>query len=326
MNRLLRLMLGIAAGCASASSGAQDPAAGYPARPVTIVNPFAPGGPVDKDTRIYAQKLGDNLGKPFIMDYKPGAGSTIGTAFVAKAPPDGYTLLSVTSSFSVNPALYPNLGFDSVRDIAAVSHMYSRGSMLVANPNFPARTWPEYLAYVKANPGKVNFATSGAGGVHHIGGAWLHSEIKAKVTYVHYKGGGPAMLDVVAGTADVFPPTVFTALQQVKAGKLRVIAIMSADRSPLLPDARTIAEQGLPGFDFSAWGGILTTGGTPMPVIRKLSLELAKIAKAPDVLQMAKDDGTIMVGSTPEAFQKLVADEIVRWKKVVQENNIKLEQ
>lgn len=203
--------------------------------------------------------------------------------------------------------------------------MHSRGSMLVTHPAFPAKNWKEYVAYVKANPGKVNFGTSGAGGIHHMGGAWLHSELNAKVTFIHYKGGGPVLLDVVAGRADAYPPTVPTALSQVKAGKLRVIAIMSTARSPLLPDIPTMSEQGLPGFDFSSWGGVLTTGGTPAPIVSKLSNALAKIAKEPDILKVAEMEGTIMIGSTPEAFQRLITEEVRRWKKVVHENNIKLE-
>ena len=324
--RKISQSLMVIAAAFSCAAIAQESASNYPSRLVTVINPFAPGGAVDKDTRLYIQKLSESFGKPFVMYYKPGAGTTIGTAYVAKAPPDGYTLLSVTSTFSVNPALYTKLTFDTEKDIAAVSHMYSRAAILVAHPSFPAKTWPEYVAYVKANPGKVNFGTAGGGSIYHIGGAWLHSEIGSKVTFVHYKGAGPIMLDIIAGTIDVFPPTVATALPQVKAGKLRVIANMSAARSPLMPDMRTVAEQGLPGFDFTSWGGILTTGGTPAPIINKLSNELARIAKAPDVLQIAATDGTLMIGSTPEAFQKLIATEIVRWKKVVQENNIRLEE
>ena len=311
--------------CVSLRGEAQESVTSFPSRPVTIVIPFVPGGPVERDTRVWAQKLSTDLGKPFVLDFKGGAGSTIGTAFVAKAVADGYTLLSVSSGFSVNPALYRNLSFDTEKDLAPISHMHSRGSMLVTHPAFPAKNWKEYVAYVKANPGKVNFGTSGAGGIHHMGGAWLHSELNAKVTFIHYKGGGPVMLDVVAGRADAFPPTISTGLSQVKAGKLRVIAIMSMARSPVMPDIPTVSEQGLPGFDFSSWGGILTTGGTPAPIISKLSNALAKIAKEPDVLKIAATDGTIMIGSTPEAFQRLITEEVRRWKKVVHENNIQLE-
>ncbi len=324
--RKISQLLLVTAAVFSCVATAQESAGSYPSRLVTVINPFAPGGAVDRDTRLYIQKLSESFGKPFVMDYKSGAGTTIGTGYVAKAAADGYTLLSVTSTFSVNPAIYTKLNFDTERDIAPVSHMYSRAAVLVVHPSFPARNWQEYVAYVKANPGKVNFGTAGGGSIYHIGGAWLHSEIGAKATFVHYKGAGPIMLDIVAGTIDAFPPTVATALPQVKAGKLRVIANMSAARSPLLPDMRTIAEQGLPGFDFTSWGGILTTGGTPAAIINKLSNELAKIAKSPDVLQIAATDGTLMIGSTPEAFQKLIATEIVRWKKVVQENNIRLEE
>ena len=305
---------------------AQESASNYPSRVVTIIIPNAPGGSIDKDVRLYAQKLTESLGKPFVMDFKTGAGGSIGTTYVGKAPADGYTLLGMTSNFSVNPALYAKLPYDPIRDFAPVSQMYTRGSILVVHPNFPANSWSEYLAYVKANPGKVNFGTSGAGGVYHIGGAWLHSEINAKVTFIHYKGAGPLLTDLMAGTVDTFPPSPFMSLGLIKGGKLKPIAMLSAERSSFFPDLRTVAEQSLPGFDFFTWGGIITTGGTPPAIVNKLSGELAKVAKSPDVLKIAASDGTTMVGSTPEAFRNLIASEIVRWKKVVRDNNIKVEE
>ena len=325
---LYRMLCGAAAVAALLPGGAaaQENAAAYPSKVVTIIIPYPAGGPTDGDTRLYAQKLSEGLGKPFVIDYKAGAGSTIGTAYIAKAKPDGYILGSVTSGLSVNPALYSDLSFDTAKDIAGVSLMHRRSTMLLAHPAFPAKNWPEYVAYVKANPGKVNFGTSGAGGIYHMVGAWLHNEIGGKVTYVHYKGAGPAPLDAVAGRVDVMPSTVYNGLPMVKAGKLRIIAVLSNTRSPLLPDVKTVAEQGVTDFDYSGWGGIITTGGTPAPILNKLSGELAKIARMPDMLKRAAIDGTELVGSTPEAFQKLLVTEIARWKKVAVENSIKLEE
>ncbi len=315
----------VAALLAGGAAG-QESASAYPSKVVTIIIPYPAGGPTDGDTRLYAQKLTDSLGKPFVIDYKPGAGSTLGTAFIAKSKPDGYVLGSVTSGLSVNPALYANLPFDTLKDIAPVSLMHRRPTMLLVHPSFPARTWPEYVAYVKANPGKVNFGTSGAGGIYHIIGAWLHDELGGKVTFVHYKGAGPAQLDTVAGRVDAMPSTVYNGLPMVKSGKLRVIAILSNTRSTLLPDVRTVAEQGLTAMDYSGWGGIITTGGTPVFIVNKLSAELAKIARTPDMLKRAAIDDTELVGSTPEAFHKLLATEIERWKKVAKDNNIKLDE
>ncbi len=305
---------------------AQENPSAYPSRPVTMVIPYTPAGPVDVDTRVYSQRLSDAMGKPFVLDYKPGAGSTIGTAYVAKAPPDGYTLLSVTSTLSTNPALYPNLNFDTARDLAPVSLMYTRAFVLLVHPDFPAKSWSEYVAHVRANPGRVNFGTSGAGGIYHIGGAWLHSEIKARVTYVHYKGANPVLMDTIAGRVDAIPSTVFNALPHIKAGKVRAIATLSITRSPLLPELRTVAEQGLAGFDYSSWGGILAPAGTPAPIISRLSGELAKIARTTDVIKRGEADGTVMVGSSPQAFRELLAAEIARWKTVVKDSAIVLEE
>lgn len=305
---------------------AQTNAANYPSKPVTIIVPFTSGGSTDVDTRLWAQKLSQALAKPFLVDFKPGAGTTMGTAYVAKAPSDGYTLLSATTTLSSNPALYQQLPFDTAKDLAPVSLMYTRGFVLLVHPSLPASTWAEYVAYVRSHPGEVNIGTSGAGGITHIGSAWLHSEINGKVTYVHYKGSNPQVLDLIAGRVQAIPSTVFQALPLLKAGKVRVIASLSQARSSLLPDVRTVDEQGLAGFDFSGWGGILAPAGTPAVIVNKLSAELAKIAKSPELLQRGQTDGTVMVGSTPQAFLNMLTAEIFRWKTVVTANGIILEE
>ena len=308
------------------ASIAQGLAENYPARPVQVVVPFPPGGVTDVEARLYTQKLTENLGRAFVLDYKAGAGQTIGTGFVAKAAPDGYTLLVITSGFTVNPAFYKSLPYDPARDFAPVSLMTKRPTLLVVHPSLPAKSVNEYLVYAKANPGKINWATNGAGGVTHLTGAWLHNATHTQVTIVHYKGSASLQLDLNAGRTQVTTTTFLTALPLIKSGKLRALAIASMDRSALLPDLQTIAEQAVPGYDYSSWLGIIAPAGIPPAILAKLSSELSKVAKTAEIAQKLADEGTVMVGSTPEQFRRHIINEINRWQKLVEETGIKLEE
>lgn len=308
---------------ASVSAVAQDAAANYPSRTVTIISPFVPGGSTDNGGRLYTQKLTEMLGKPFVLDFKPGAGATLGTNYVARATPDGHTLLITTASYTISAATYKELPYDPLKDLAPVSLTLKRPTMLMVHPSLPINNYADYMAYVKANPGKINFGTSGAGGSYHIVGAWLHGVTGTSVTFIHYKGAGPALVDQIAGRVHVTPTSLFNALPLIKSGKVRPVVLVSGERSPLLPDLRTVAEQGVPGFDYSAWEGIFAPAATPPAIVNKLAGEFGKIAKMPDVLDKFKSDGTIMVGSSAPEFRKHVTTEIARWKKVVQENDIK---
>ena len=217
--------------------GASALAQQYPVKPVTVIIPYAAGGSTEADTRPYTQKLTEALGRPFLIDYKPGAGTTIGAAYVARAAPDGYTLLSTTSTLAVTQVLFRNLSYDAATSLAPISLMYSRTLLLVTNAaSVPAGNWPEYVAYVRANPGKVNVATVGAGGSYHIGSAWLHGEFKGEVTHVHYKGSAPLLIDLLAGRSDATISSVFQAMPHLKSGKLRALAALGRTRTPLLPD------------------------------------------------------------------------------------------
>jgi tripartite-type tricarboxylate transporter receptor subunit TctC len=302
---------------------AQSPATAYPTKPVTIISPFAPGGSTDKDGRVWGQKLQEFTGRPFVVDFKPGAGSIIGTNYVAKAAPDGYTLLIVSSGFSVNAATYSDLPFDSVKDFTPLSLLNKRPTVLLAHPALPVKTYPEYIAYAKAHPGELNMATSGAGGISHMIGAWLHSATGTKITFVHYKGAGPMYTDLLAGRTQVTASSLFTSLPHIKPGKLRPIALLNSERSSLLPGMRAVAEQGIPDFDYSAWTGLLGPAGMPGPVMDKLAAEIARAAKAPDILERFADDGTLVLGSSPADFRKYLVGEITRWKRLAQEFNIK---
>ena len=320
------LMLGVTAMLAAGAALAQGTAETYPAKPVQIVVPFTPGGATDIEARVYAQKLSDSMGRSFVVDYKAGAGGTIGGAYVAKAAPDGYTLLVVTSSFTVNPVFYKNLGYDTVRDFAPVSLMSKRVTVLLARPSFPAKTIREYIAYAKANPGKINVAATGAGSIPHLAGAWLHSATNTQATYIQYKGTSPLLLDLIAERVDVNPSPLVNGLQYIKIGKLKILGIMSDEHSELLPGVQTVAEQGVPGYDYSSWLGFVAPRGTPPAIVNRLSAELAKAAHAPDVAQKFGPEGTTMVGSNPKQVQDLIATEVSRWSKLVQESGIKLEE
>jgi len=313
------------AGWMSAAALAQG-AANYPSKTVRIVLPFAPGAVTDVETRLYAQKLTENTGKAFVVDYKPGAGQTIGVGYTAKAAPDGYTILIISSGFTVNPAFYKNLPYDPIKDFAPVSLMTKRPTVLMVNLAVPATNVKEWLAYAKANPGKVNYGTSGAGGMPHLAGAWLHSATNTPMTFVHYQGSAGAQQDLLAGRIQMMAATFLSAMPMIKSGKLRALATASSERSSLLPNLPTIAEQVLPGFDYSSWLGVLAPAKTPPAIVNKLSAELAKVAKDPEIERKLSSDGTMMIGSTPEFLRQLIVTEINRWEKLVQETGIKLEE
>ena len=297
----------------------------FPSKPVTFISPLAPGGSTEPEARLYIKKLTELTGQAFILDFKVGAGGTIGAGYVAKAVPDGTTLLITTNAISSFPALYKDLPFDPVKDLAPVSLMSEKVIVLVSRSDFPAKTMQEYIAYARANPGKINFATSGAGGGVHLAGAWLHSAIKTQATFIHYKGTGPIMPDLLSGRVDATTSALVVVWPLIKSGKLRVLGITGDKRSTLLPGVATVAEQGVPDFNYSNWVGILVPAATPPALVDALNQVLMRIARMPDVAAMMEPDGNIMVGSTPAAFRQFLGKEIDRWKKVVAEAHITLE-
>ncbi len=294
----------------------------YPTKPVTVIIPYTAGGSTEADTRPYTIKLSEAFGKPFLIDYKPGAGTTLGAAYVAKAVQDGHTLLSTTSTLAVTQVVFPNLSYDSATSFAPISVIYSRTLLLVTNASVPATNLQSYIAYVRANPGKLNVGTVGAGGSYHVGSAWLHSEFKGDVVHVHYKGSSPLLIDILGGRADAMVSSVFQALPHLKSGKLRAIAALGRTRPLQLPDVRTADEQGLKGFDFVSWGALFAPARTPEPIINKLNAELVRIAKAPEFVNRVQVDGTAMVTSTTQELRDMLTREITTWRKVVSDNKI----
>ncbi len=318
---LLMLMTGAAA-------QAQGPGASYPARPVTIIVPFAPASIADVETRLYIPKLSEGLGKPVLVDYKPGGGASIGAIFVAKSAPDGYTLLYVGPGFTVYPAFFPleKLPYDPVRDFAAVAQITTRGTFLMVHPSLGVKTFQEYIAHAKANPEGINFGTSGGGGILHIVGAWLHSSTSSKVTFIHYKGSAPVFQDMLAGRVHATATLFFTGLPFVKAGKLLAIVNLGQQRSKYMPDLKTAAEQGLPEFDYSSWSGYVAPAKTPDAIVKRLNAEFANVAKQPELMKKMDAEGAELTAISPEEFRKSIATISARWRRVVQENNIKLEE
>lgn len=301
-------------------------AADYPAKPVTIVVPFGPGASVDIETRLYAGKLSEQMGRQFVVEYRAGAGGTIGTAYVARAPADGHTLLTITSSFTGAPALYKNLAYDPIRDFSGVSLMSKRTGVILVHPSVPYTNVAEFLAYARANPGKINVSTTGAGGTPHLNAEWLHNMTRTQVTFVHYKGSSSGLTDLMAGRVQVTYATLLSGMAHIKSGKVRALAIASAERSPSMPLLPTVQEQGVPGYDYASWLAIAAPNATPAAIVNRLSAELGKVAKMPDVMQRLEADGGILIGGSPGALNQLIASESARWRKLVADADIKLEE
>jgi tripartite-type tricarboxylate transporter receptor subunit TctC len=326
MNLPRRRFLQLAAGAAALPSASRLALAqaAYPTRPVHIIVGFAAGGPNDITARLIGQWLSERLGQQFIIDNRTGAGSNIGTEVVVRSPPDGYTLLLVSSANAVNTTLYDTLSFDFIRDIAPVAGLLTVPNVMVVNPSVPAKTVPEFIAWAKANPGKINMATSGSGSTTHISGELFKEMAGVDLVAVAYRGGGPALIDLMGGQVQVmFEPTI-AANEYIKSGKLRALAVTTATRSNLLPDVPSMSEF-VKGYEASQWYGIGAPKGTPPEIIAKLNTEINAGLTDPKMKARFTDLGGVPTPMTPAEFGKLVADETVKWGKVVKAANIKAE-
>ncbi len=300
-------------------------AAGFPSKPITIVLPFPPGASTDLEVRLYQEGLNAQMKNPVIVDYKAGASGVIANSFVAKAAPDGHTLGFVSSSVTILPAVRKDMPYDLVRDFAPVILTTENVLVLLVTPSFPAQTFEQWVAYAKAKPGAVTWSTVGSGRGFHVGGEWLAGEMGIQLTMVHYKGGAQAELDLMAGRIHTTPKQLAPSLPLIKAGKVRVLAILTGERSSLLPGVKTVAEMGAPNFAYPNWVGLVAPGGTPVAVVSRLNTELAKTIKTPQAMKRWETQGSVVVASTPEAFRKRIVAEIAVWGKVVKEKNIKEE-
>jgi tripartite-type tricarboxylate transporter receptor subunit TctC len=298
----------------------------YPARPIRLIVPQPPGGSTDLVARPLGKVLGDLFGQSIVVDNRPGAGSLIGTDAVAKAAPDGYTLLMVAASFTINPSLHKQLPFDPVADFTPVSLLSAFPNLLVVHPSVPARSVKELIALAKSKPGELNYGSSGvATGTHLSMEMFKYMAGGLDIVHVPFKGGPPGVNALVAGQVQANMSTISTALPHVKAGALRALAVSSARRAPSLPDVPTVAEAGVPGYDYSSWVGLLAPAKTPQAVVARLAAESARAVQAAEIRKVLSLEGAEPVGSSPEEFSALIRREIGAWKKVVEAAGIKEE-
>lgn len=307
------LSCAVAAGIlASAEASAQ---ADYPSRPITIVVPFAAGGPADIEARLYSPLLTRQLGQPIVMDYKTGGGTSIGTGYVAKAAPDGHTLLTNTAGFSILPAFY-KLSFDLIKDLAPITMMSTKTAILIVPASSQFKTFADYLAYARANPGKINYGTSGAGALGHLTAEWLHADAGAKVTFIHFKGNSTLMADLIAGRVDIGSSSTIAAFQLIKAGKARALAVKGPDRIKAMPDLPAVSEY-MKDYNDLNWQGFFAPGGTPAPVVNKLWTAFRAVAKDPELGKKMEAIESDLVASSPEEFRKRLIAETERWKTLI---------
>lgn len=297
----------------------------YPVRPVRMVVPQSAGGSTDLVARAVAQRLGEAFKENVIVENRPGAGSLHGTDFVAKAAPDGHTLLVVAASFTINPSLRKNLPFDPVRDFAPVSQLVSLPHILVVHPSLPVKTVKELVALAKSRPGELNFGSSGIATSTHLAAELFMHSARVKMVNVPYKGGAPGMTALLSGEVQLYFATISTALPHIKAGKLRPLGVTSAKRSTAAPEFPTIAEAGLPGYQHSSWVGMLAPAKTPPPIVKKLNNEVVRIVQAPEMKALLLREGLEADGSTAEEFAQDIKAEIAKWQKVAAAAGIKPE-
>ena len=297
----------------------------YPSKPVRVIVGSPPGGGTDVQTRMFAQKLSEGMQRQFVVENHPGGSNTIGFGIAAKAAPDGYTLLSISPVFTFVPALMnANLPFDPIKDFTPISLLAKAPFLLLVHPSLPAQSVAELIKLAKSKPGELALGVAN-GGSSHLTAAWFAAMANIKVIIVPYKGTGQVVPDAIAGHLQVTFGNVLAFMPYVQAGRLRALAVTSAERSTVLPGLPTIAESGLPGFDVITWAGWIAPARVPAAIITKLSAELAKVARAPDIAKNLAQDGAEGVGSTPEQFGQLIATEIPRWRKVVKDTGMRVE-
>lgn len=316
-----QLMAGITLAAAALCGSAQ--AQGYPSKPVTIVVPFAPGGATDIMARQLAERLHKRLGQPVIVENKAGAGTMIASEYVAKAAPDGHTVLLAASSLGIAPSLYSKVNYDPVKDFTPISLVASVVHVLEVHPSVPVRNVAELIAWIKANPGKVNYGSVGAGTSTHLESELFNTMAGVKMTHVPYKGSAPALMDLVGGNLQVMFDAWASSGPFIKDGKTRLLAVTTAQRSKILPDVPTVAESGLPGYEAMPWLGFVAPAGTPAAVVGKFHAELMEVLKEPEVQAKFRSLGLDIIGNTPQEFGEFIRKDIVKWAKVIKESGAK---
>jgi tripartite-type tricarboxylate transporter receptor subunit TctC len=320
MKRIVQLATAFALALCAGIAGAQA----WPTKPVKFVVPFPPGGSVDPLARLLGSKLSESLGQQFIVENKPGASGSIGAAFAAKSPPDGYTFLFVFDTHAVNPFLIPKMPFDTVKDLAPVMLVGTAPMAIATGAAKPYKSWADVVSAAKAKPDTVTFGTVGNGSLGHLSMTLVQQGAGIRLVHVPYKGGGPMTQDALGGQVELAVGSVAVLASHVKGGKLRAVAVTGDKRSVAMPDVPTLAEQGLPGFSALAWWGIFAPAGTPKPILDRLHAELVRILNTPDVRKTLTETlGMDIVAASPEATQKFLLGEMARWGKVVKDNDIK---
>jgi tripartite-type tricarboxylate transporter receptor subunit TctC len=328
MNSALRNALACAlaaTACATHAQPAGKPGGVYPSKPIRMIVPFAPGGSNDIMARLTAQKFTESFGQQVVVDNRAGASGVVGIDIAAKSPADGYTLLVMSLTIAVNPHIFKKLPYDTEKDLIPVTLIASAPLMLVVHPSIPAKSVKELIAYAKANPNKLNFGSGGIGATPHLAGEMFKLMAGLQMTHVPYKGGGPALIDLVGGQIQLMLENVPSTYPFVKAGKLRALAVTSIKRSALVSDLPTLDEAGLKGYELVGWNGLFVPAGTPRNIVTYLHGETVKALAQPDTKERLATLGAEGVGNSPEEFRAFVKDEIVKWGKVVKAAGMKIE-
>ena len=320
-----RTFISLAGGVAALPVGSRVARAqAYPSRPVRVIVPAPPGGPLDLVARLLGQWFSERLGQPFIIENRPGGGTNIGTETVARAPADGYTLLSVVTAAAINATLYDKLSFNFIRDIAPVASVIRVPLVMVVNPSLPARTVPEFIAYAKANPATINFASPGTGTAPHVGGELFKMMTGVNMVHVPYRGDAPAFTDLLGGQVQVYFPTTISSIEHIKTGRLRGLAVTTATRAEALPDLPTVGDF-VPGYDASNWYGVGAPKNTPAEIVDKLNRGINAALADPKIKAKLADLGGAVLAGSPADFDQLIADETEKWAKVVKFAGLKAE-
>jgi tripartite-type tricarboxylate transporter receptor subunit TctC len=322
MIQLVRAAPALFAALFAAMAAAQP----YPTKPVRIVVPFAPGGPADLYARVVGEKLQGVLGQSFVVENKPGAGSIIGTDAVAKSAPDGYTLLMMSNTHTVNESLVPDKPFQLMRDFVPVAPVNYSDLVLVVHPSVPANNLREFIALAKAKPGALNYASSGTGTPYHMAGELFKAMAGVNILHVPYKGSSGARTDILGGQVQMMFDAITTMAPNVQAGKLKALGTSGSARSAVLPDVPTVAEAGVPGYDAVIWLGIMAPAGTPRPVVERLNAEITKIVNAPEMKAAWGRQGAIAMSMTPDEFARFMRDDIDKWARIVKISGAKPDQ
>lgn len=326
MRALIPALVGALLGTAGAAAWAQGAAVSYPGKPIRLVLPYPPGGGTDTIARPLAQRLSDSLGQQVVVDNRGGAGGNIGMEMVARSAPDGYTIvLAITAQLAVNVSLFKKLPYDPVRDYAPITLLATGPYLLVVHPSLPVKSVKELIAFAKARPGEITYASSGNGSGGHLAAEMLKSMAGINMLHIPYKGGGPALVDVLAGQVQVLFATYAASKGHIQSGRIRALAASTAKRPLALPDLPTLAEAGVPGYDSGVWYGILAPAGTPREIVAKLNGEIIRVLNHPEFRNMLVSGAIDPIGSAPEELGRFIRSEIVKWAKVVKDAKVRVD-